>query len=633
MRTLPVVLALLAVGAQGATYYVSNAGDDRADGLSPETAWLSLSRVAAAELEPGDSVLFRRGDMWRGQLVPRSGAEGAYVLYGAWGEGPKPQLRGSAAKDLDTDWRDEGDGLWSTGDPPAPPLVVPAEWEAFEARQLWIHNEGGAASNLVPQGAGYRLDTTAAGGAGNHQQLIARDLPVVAGGTYRLVARVRSSTDLLLPGARLMQTGSPWTGYSSLPEPAVRLAAGEWTLVVQYYQSHTTDTNARLTWSLGGLVPAGNRLDFERVTFEPCDPADVPGVATDLSIDVGNIIFDGGPRCGVKRWKVEDLVDEGDYWYDRENQRVWLRCAVNPTARWQSLEPALRRHIIDQSGRSWVIYENLDLRYGAAHGIGGGSVHHTISRDLDISYIGGGDQTGPPRHVRFGNGIEYWGEASDHLVERCRIWEVYDAALTNQSNGDATPQTDIIYRNNIIWNCEYSFEYWNRPETSHTDNVQFIHNTCYNAGYGWGHGQRPDPGGRHLCFYAGPAPVSNFLVANNVFVGCTNNALYAPQLAPEILKSMRIERNLWWQPEGNLIWALEKYYTQDQFDAYQAEVGNAPGNLVAEARLVDQAALDFRLAADSPAVDAGLELGVTEDFGQAARPAGAGPDIGSWEVR
>ena len=30
-------------------------------------------------------------------------------------------------------------------------------------------------------------------------------------------------------------------------------------------------------------------------------------------------------------------------------------------------ELALRRHIIDQSGRGYVTYENLDLRYGAAH--------------------------------------------------------------------------------------------------------------------------------------------------------------------------------------------------------------------------------------------------------------------------
>ena len=30
-------------------------------------------------------------------------------------------------------------------------------------------------------------------------------------------------------------------------------------------------------------------------------------------------------------------------------------------------------------------------------------------------------------NVRFGNGIEFWGGAHDHLVEGNRIWEIYDS--------------------------------------------------------------------------------------------------------------------------------------------------------------------------------------------------------------
>ena len=71
----------------GTEYYVSADGDDTADGKSPETAWKTLSKVSNAALSEGDVVYFRRGDVFRGQLVSKTG-----VTYSAYGEGEKPRL-------------------------------------------------------------------------------------------------------------------------------------------------------------------------------------------------------------------------------------------------------------------------------------------------------------------------------------------------------------------------------------------------------------------------------------------------------------------------------------------------------------------------------------------------------------
>ncbi|NMA46589.1 MAG: hypothetical protein GX945_08510, partial [Lentisphaerae bacterium] len=119
-------------------------------------------------------------------------------------------------------------------------------------------------------------------------------------------------------------------------------------------------------------------------------------------------------------------------------------------------------------------------------------------RGCDIYYIGGAHQFTRPdgKPVRFGNGIEFWGNAKDNLVENCRLWEIYDAALTNQGRYDT--EVNITYRNNVIWNAEFSFEYWNRKLT---ENITFVNNTCVDAGHGWAHAQRPDPNGAHLMFY------------------------------------------------------------------------------------------------------------------------------------
>ena len=71
----------------GTAYYVSNEGNDKNDGLTPETAWASIEKVSNADLQPGDAVFFNRGDTFRGYLWAREG-----VTYSAYGEGSKPIL-------------------------------------------------------------------------------------------------------------------------------------------------------------------------------------------------------------------------------------------------------------------------------------------------------------------------------------------------------------------------------------------------------------------------------------------------------------------------------------------------------------------------------------------------------------
>ncbi len=78
------------IKVEGTIYYVSSAGDDSKDGLSPENALKTLDKVNNLKLVPGDAVLFNRGDLWRGRVVTKPG-----VTYSAYGEGEKPRLYGS----------------------------------------------------------------------------------------------------------------------------------------------------------------------------------------------------------------------------------------------------------------------------------------------------------------------------------------------------------------------------------------------------------------------------------------------------------------------------------------------------------------------------------------------------------
>lgn len=71
----PIVESLESRRLLAATYYVSAAGDDSADGRSPDTAWRTLTRVNGRNWNPGDAVLFEGG-----QSFSAVGAPGANVL-------------------------------------------------------------------------------------------------------------------------------------------------------------------------------------------------------------------------------------------------------------------------------------------------------------------------------------------------------------------------------------------------------------------------------------------------------------------------------------------------------------------------------------------------------------------------
>ncbi len=81
----------------GTTYYVdARRGDDAGPGTSPRAAWKTLDKVNATRFAPGDRILFAAGAVWQGCLAPNSsGAEGAPIVIGRYGEGPRPRIEGA----------------------------------------------------------------------------------------------------------------------------------------------------------------------------------------------------------------------------------------------------------------------------------------------------------------------------------------------------------------------------------------------------------------------------------------------------------------------------------------------------------------------------------------------------------
>jgi hypothetical protein len=143
-------LAAASVTAEAAVYHVANTGADGQDGQSPERAWRTLTRVNAADLKPGDRVLFHRGDTWRGQLLPKNGSPESPITYGAFGTGPKPLLLGSVAKDDPAGWREQGGSIWVTTDHARVGAnQLPNPSFAKDTAGWALHTEQGAAAGIA----------------------------------------------------------------------------------------------------------------------------------------------------------------------------------------------------------------------------------------------------------------------------------------------------------------------------------------------------------------------------------------------------------------------------------------------------------------------------------------------------
>ncbi|MCP4976868.1 MAG: hypothetical protein GY931_11960 [Maribacter sp.] len=107
-----VIVAIFSMASTGwsTTYYVdATNGDNGNHGLSETKPWNTIGKVNASSFNPGDSILFKRGEIWKEMLtVPDAGQSGNPIIFGAYGSGNKPIITG---KDYISGW--DTSGNWS----------------------------------------------------------------------------------------------------------------------------------------------------------------------------------------------------------------------------------------------------------------------------------------------------------------------------------------------------------------------------------------------------------------------------------------------------------------------------------------------------------------------------------------
>lgn len=485
----------LGIGDALNAYYVDDInGNDSADGHTPGTAWKSVNKVNITQLGPNTSVRFKRGGIWREQLVMQSGSSAGAIYYDAYGTGTKPKFMGSVNASRTTDWTALGGNLWQS-----------------------------------------------------------------------------------------VATFPPKPGYTN------------------------------------GL-PYGN------------------------ANDVGNFLWGGygNPGVGIEKWSQGDLRSNADWFFRTSDWRVVVYATTNPATLFPGTELAINRVIVElnHNGENYAYLQNFALLFGAGHGISGNGylASYLTFRDLDISYMGGGNLGGTG--VRYGNGIEFWGNAHDIIVERCRISQTFDTGLTNQTTGTNRSVHHITYRNNVLWNVRTSFEIWMTPSANDTSStlhdIYVLNNTSSNP-TSWKATQNVPygPGGFALII-GSPASVAawNIVIENNAFADFPSTAIVEDQSFSMWKGVMTLDYNDWFHIGTMQVYRWLPTPLAEPFAQWAADFPAEQHGIKQDPLYLNGATGDLHLGAGSPLFGKGVNLtskGVVLDFDRKPRPATGAFTIGAYQ--
>ncbi len=635
--------------AQAKKYYVdATGGSDANSGLSPSVAWKTIDKVNASTFAPGDSILFERGEAFRGSLVPSSGSPSGYITYSAYGSGNKPKLLGAYDRSSPSDWTNQGGNIWRTkyksvnlvGSELLPNPDFSNDLSGWQKYDDPTTGASSVFSRTTTAGEYY----TGPGGArlvcinrGSNQwnsdiQLFTAVGSIKALSWYRLTFMARATRPFAMPENKiaLHQYGPPFTPYASAVAPPIAITS-QWTSYEAYFHASTTASDGRVTFYFGNMMPNGDTLFIDALSFKECDENPAP-----LNVDVGNIVFNNETSCGVLVWNRSDLNSQGKFWYDEDNDLLEMYSVSNPGTYYSHIELCMDWDIISVVNKSYFICENLDIRDGGGNGFQAAKTHHSWVKKCDFSYIGGGNITGEHPRIRGGNGATFWIGNHDNIIETCTFNQIYDTGMSEQGVDSAGFEVyNIYFRNNLISNCENSYELWAQRELSTAHDLYFENNTCLDAGKGWGRSQRPNPNGVHVQISPILAKSWNIYIRNNVFYNAVDYGIRYWWM--EDTKHIIVDNNCWYQSSGSFVridnsssWqTVNIIYDYSQWDTYRAATKQDSNSIHADPLLN----ADLTLQPASPCIDAGKSLTTVQtDYNGTARPQGAAYDIGAFEA-
>lgn len=110
-KLITILFVCLLQSSFATTYYIAANGNDANNGTAQATPWQTLSKVNATSFQPGDNILFRRGDTFYGKIILPESPNSVNITFGAYGSGNKPIITGFTSV---TSWTNKGGNIWES---------------------------------------------------------------------------------------------------------------------------------------------------------------------------------------------------------------------------------------------------------------------------------------------------------------------------------------------------------------------------------------------------------------------------------------------------------------------------------------------------------------------------------------
>ncbi len=582
------ILAILAIlvwplsAWAGVTYYVSNsnpAASDSNNGTSDSTPWLTINKVNTSTFNPGDQILFNKGCTWREQLiVPSSGSAGNPITFGSYGTGTNPVISG-------------------------------------------LGNNGAALS-------GFRVYS------GNVWQIPLATQP------YALIIST-------LPGAAALTPSPPVAGVSDVN------AAGSWlwaSNVLYVYSAGTPDgtilapaisplveLNAKSYITLNGLTISGGNA-----------PAWNSGIidgtrAASNYINITNCAVNQNCGCGISLAQSSyDVLDSNVITYNYgEGVQFYLNNGYTSTQNTFS-----NNLLHDNAGPAFYTCSDAavdQLTYFSIYG-------NTSYNNSSGLYPGEMSYSNIYNNVLYGN-TNKTGEVYGIGIACSNYNNVYNNIIHDNGNkgidlyGDTTPRCGQSngnqFYNNIIYNqscCEctgITLGGMNGGLNNNLISYNILFNNFHNIAVG-------GPGGppynvnneivNNIMYGAGEYGLNvqsynnpGITVENNIIAGSVGAELYAPNVSA----NFAVSNNIYYHPAaGPIVTYNNLDYTVETILSFDPQVITSNPLFMNGSGSYSQAP-DFMLRSGSPAIWAGINVGLSTDY--AGNAVNNPPSIGAYE--
>lgn len=451
-----------------AIYYVdATGGNDDNTGLSAALAWKTIAKVNASTFNPGDSILFKRGEMWRETLVvPSSGTAAAPITFGCYGSsGPAPVLNGTAVIASASFSKFDGSGAakekltngnfdaWGSASDLTNWTKILGGASTIQQESADVHTPGGSAVKLS-------IDADNSAAAIGSTLALPRSKSCTLSIWYKTAAGKTAYLKIWNGPANIgLKSDGTWGDAASLISLP---AATAWTNFTLNFTSH--DAQKFFSVRVSRLSAASSVLlfdDFSILAPEAYDNIYRAAYANPLSLDPWDVmVWEAGKRMAAATTTTTlDRIEAspGSFLFVAAEGYLYTHgyASDDPLVNGKIYEVPLLAHNVDDGGRDYTVFERLDcirtcgpttgtlggIKVTGKHGRFRGCRSHDHRRHALTYYHGAIDAVAEDCDLYdcwSTTAVAVYGTAADNQILRSRIHDAYQAAIVIHGGAQRT---------------------------------------------------------------------------------------------------------------------------------------------------------------------------------------------------